>query len=129
MTATRGRLRLSAGMPIVVLTTTGARSGKRFHTPLAYFTESDAVILIASNYGRERHPGWYHNLLAHPECELHVGPRGGPFLAHEATGADRDALYQLATDRLNPGWALYQQRTDGIRTIPVLRLTPRRRES
>ena len=122
--ATRGRARLSFSIPILVLTSTGARSGKRYETPLAYFTDGDDVVLIASNYGREHHPSWYHNLLAHPDCELHIGPDGGRFVAHEATGADRDRLYALAADRLNKGWNVYERRTDGIRTIPVLRLSP-----
>ena len=124
MKATRGRARLSFSIPVLVLTSTGARSGKRYETPLAYFTDGDDVVLIASNYGREHHPSWYHNLLAHPDCELHIGPDGGRFVAHEATGADRDRLYALAADRLNKGWNVYEQRTDGIRTIPVLRLSP-----
>ena len=122
--ATGGRARLSFGVPILVLTSIGARSGKRWETSLAYFTDGDDVVLIASNFGRERHPAWYHNLLAHPECELHIGPRGGSFVAREVEGADRDRLYALAVDRLNHGFTLYQQRTNGIRTIPILRLTP-----
>lgn len=86
--------------------------------------DGDDVILIASNWGRERHPAWYHNLLAHPECELHIGPRGGSFVAREAESADRDRLYALAADRLNKGFALYEQRINGIRTIPIMRLSP-----
>ncbi|WP_231965762.1 nitroreductase family deazaflavin-dependent oxidoreductase [Mycobacterium sp. E802] len=124
MKATHGRVRLSVGIPVLVLTATGARSGKKYETPLAYFTDGDDVVLIASNYGGGKHPGWYHNLLAHPECELHIGPRGGAFMAREATGADRDRLYALAADRLNKGWDTYERRTEGIRTIPVLRLSP-----
>ena len=124
MKATRGRIRLNVAVPIVVLTSIGARSGKRRETPLAYFTDGDDVVLIASNYGRVRHPGWYHNLLAHPECELHIGPRGGRFVAREIEGADRDRLYALAVDRLNAGFALYEHRTSGHRTIPMMRLTP-----
>lgn len=124
MRLTRGRVSLAAGaMPLVVLTTTGARSGQRRETPLGYFTDGDDVILIASNYGGARHPAWYHNLLAHPECELHVGERGGRFVAREATGADRDRLFGLAMDYY-PGYAKYAERTDGTRTIRVLRLTP-----
>jgi len=122
--ATRGRLRLSFGMPVAVLTSIGARSGKLWETPLAYFTDGDDVILIASNYGRERHPGWYHNLVAQPECELHIGPRGGSFTARQTTGADRDRLYALAVDRFSKVFALHDQRS-GERTIPVMRLTPR----
>jgi len=121
--ATRGRVKFGM-LPIVVLTSIGARSGARREVPLAYFTEGDDVVLIASNFAQERHPGWYHNLRAHPECELHIGPRGGVFVAHEAEGADRDRLFELAIDRLNQGWAIYEQRVKGIRTIPVMRLTP-----
>jgi deazaflavin-dependent oxidoreductase (nitroreductase family) len=123
MRATRGRVRVSFATPTVVLTSTGARSGKRRDTPLTYFTDGDDVILIASNYGGERHPGWYHNLLAHPECELHIGPRGGRFVAREVEGTDRDRLYMLAT-RVTRNYAKYARTTDGIRTIPVMRLTP-----
>lgn len=124
MKATRGRVSLAMGaVPVVVLTSTGARSGRRRETLVLYFTDGDDVILMASNYGGARHPGWYHNLLAHPECELHIGPRGGSFVARETEGAERDRLYALAVD-LNPGYAKYAQQTDGIRTIRVLRLTP-----
>lgn len=124
MRLTRGRVSLAAGaMPLVVLTSTGARSGQRRETPLGYFTDGDDVILIASNYGGTRHPAWYHNLLADPECELHVGERGGRFVAREATGPDRDRLFDLAVNYY-PGYGKYAQRTDGTRTIRVLRLTP-----
>ena len=87
--ATRGRLKLSPNLPMVVLTSMGARSGERRDVLLAYFTDGDDVVLIASNYSGKRHPAWYHNLRAQPECQLHIGPRGGWFLAKEAVGADR----------------------------------------
>lgn len=122
--ATGGRVRFSVGMPIVVLTSIGARSGQRRQTPLAYFTDGDDVVLIASNYGSDRHPAWYRNLLANPECEVHKGPHGGLFVARETGGADRDRLYAQAADRLNKGWSVYEQRVQGIRAIPVMRLTP-----
>jgi deazaflavin-dependent oxidoreductase (nitroreductase family) len=122
MKATRGRVRLNIVMPIVVLTSIGARSGKRWDAPLGYFTDGEDVILIASNYGGDRHPAWYHNLLAHPECKLHIGPHGGPFVAKETTGADRERLYTLAIDRLSKVFALHDQRS-GDRAIPVMRLT------
>jgi deazaflavin-dependent oxidoreductase (nitroreductase family) len=122
--ATRGRLKLSANLPMAVLTSVGARSGEHREVPLAYFTDGDDVVLIASNYGGTRHPAWYHNLRAHPECDLYIGPRGGPFLAREAVGADRDRLYKLATDRLSNVFALHDKRSGEARTIPVMRLTP-----
>jgi deazaflavin-dependent oxidoreductase (nitroreductase family) len=82
------------------------------------------VILIASNYGGVRHPGWYHNLLAHPQCELHIRPLGGQFAAREAEGADHDRLFELAV-AFYPGYAKYAERIDGIRTIRILRLSSR----
>lgn len=122
--ASGGRLKLSSNLPMVVLTSLGARSGEHREVPLAYFTDGDDVILIASNYGGPRHPARYHNLRAHPECQLHIGPRGGSFLAKEAVGADRDRLYDLAVDRLNRVFALHDKRSGEARTIPVMRLTP-----
>jgi hypothetical protein len=74
--ATGGRLKLSPNLPMVVLTSVGARSGERREVPLAYFTDGDDVVLIASNYGGKTHPAWYHNLRAQPECQLHIGPPG-----------------------------------------------------
>jgi deazaflavin-dependent oxidoreductase (nitroreductase family) len=121
--ATRGRVKLSPTLPVVVLSSVGARSGQRREIPLAYFTDGDDVILIASNYGQERHPAWYHNLRANPDCELHIGARGGPFVAREVEGADRDRLYELAADRLTGVFSLHEQRA-GSRKIPVMRLTP-----
>jgi deazaflavin-dependent oxidoreductase (nitroreductase family) len=121
---TGGRLSLAMGAaPVVVLISTGARSGQRRETPLQYFTEGDDVILTASNYGGRRHPGWYHNLLAHPDCELRIGSRGGRFRAREIQGAERDRLFALAA-KLYPGYNKYAHRTEGRRTIKVLRLTP-----
>jgi deazaflavin-dependent oxidoreductase (nitroreductase family) len=126
--ATRGRVKLSPNLPMVVLTSVGARSGEHREVPLAYFTDGDDVILIASNYGGSKHPAWYHNLRAHPECQLYIGRRGGSFLAKEAGGADRDRLYELAVDRLNHVFALHDKRSGEARTIPVMRLTPGRED-
>jgi deazaflavin-dependent oxidoreductase (nitroreductase family) len=124
MRATGGRVSLAIGaIPLVVLTATGARSGRSHEVPLTYFTDGDDVILMASSYGRARHPSWYYNLVAHPACELRVGARGGAFVARPAEGEDRERLFGLATDHY-AGYADYARRTDGIRTIPVLRLTP-----
>jgi deazaflavin-dependent oxidoreductase (nitroreductase family) len=123
MKATSGRLTLSPTLPVVVLTSVGARSGERREVPLAYFTDGDDVVLIASNYGGSRHPGWYHNLCAHPECDLYIGPHGGRFTAREVHGEDRDRLYGLAKDRLAGVFASHEKRS-GDRTIPVMRLTP-----
>lgn len=127
--ATKGRVKLSPNLPMVVLTSKGARSGELRETPLAYFTDGDAVVLIASNYGGAKHPAWYHNLRAHPDCQLYIGPRGGSFVATESIGAERDRLYQLAVDRLNHVFALHDERSGPNRTIPVMRLTPAEHEA
>jgi len=75
----------------------------------------NAVILIASNYGGTRHPAWFHNLVANPHCELHIGDRGGRFAAQQVTGSERERLYKLATDRLNRVFAARRivERTSG----------------
>src|SRR5260370_9073924 len=102
MKATGGRVSLAAGvLPVAVLTSTGARSGQRRETPVSYFTDGDDVILIASNYGGAQHPSWSPNLLAHPDCPLHIGQPGGSFVARAIPGAPRDPLFALAV-------ALYQ---------------------
>ena len=121
MRLTKGRVRI-VGLPVVRLTTTGARTGQPRDSMLAYFTDGDDVIVVASNWGQGNRPGWYYNLVTHPECELHIGPRGGRFVAREITGAQRDELYRLAAERLSRSWTTYQQRND--RAIPMMRLTP-----
>lgn len=127
LNATNGRMKLTA-IPVVVLTSIGARSGKRRESPLTYVTDGDSVILVASNWGGAQHPGWYYNLRANPDCELHIGSRGGRFTAHEVVGEERDRLFALG-NALYAGFARYAGRTDGIRTIRVFRLTPRTGES
>ena len=127
MRLTRGRVNARLGaLPLVVLRATGAKSGARRNVPLVYFNDGDDVILIASSYGRAKHPGWYYNLLSHPECELLVDGadgRGGRFVARATEGTDRDRLFALAEGYYS-GYTTYAANIDGIRTIPVLRLTP-----
>jgi deazaflavin-dependent oxidoreductase (nitroreductase family) len=62
-----------AGRPLLLLTTTGAKSGKRHTTPLMYVPSGDRLLVIASNAGAPKHPDWYRNLLAHPEVTVEVG--------------------------------------------------------
>jgi deazaflavin-dependent oxidoreductase (nitroreductase family) len=123
MRATRGRVKIAPGSPTVLLTHTGARSGKRRTTPLAYFTEGDRVVLIASKGGADHHPAWYHNLMANPEVEASTDGRPEPYLAREAEGAERERLWDLATT-LYSGYADYQDRARDHRRIPVIVLEP-----
>ena len=126
MKVTRGRIRLNIAVPIVVLASTGARSGERREIPLAYFTDGDDVILIASNYGQAHHPSWYYNLLKNPQCQLFPDGRtdgGGHFVARPTEGADHDRLFALAKGYAS-NFASYEVKTDGVRAINVFRLSP-----
>jgi deazaflavin-dependent oxidoreductase (nitroreductase family) len=124
MRASRGLLKVPSGVPTVLLSHTGARSGNKRTTPLVYFTDGGNVILIASQTGKPRHPSWYHNLTAHPEVEFWARGRGGVYRAHEAEGAERERLWKLAT-QLYPGYDDYQRRADAAgRRIPVIVCEP-----
>jgi deazaflavin-dependent oxidoreductase (nitroreductase family) len=104
------------------LVTIGAKSGQSRERQIAYFHDGLDPIVTASNYGGPKHPHWYYNLKAHPECEL----GGEKFLATEVTDPDDYArLYALA-EQVYAGWRDYRVRTHRIgRHIPVFRLTPR----
>jgi deazaflavin-dependent oxidoreductase (nitroreductase family) len=124
MRASRGRLNLGLGVvPVLLLTTTGARSGQERTVPLVYFTDAGEVILIASSFGRPRYPAWYHNLKANPEVRLEAAGRTARFRARETDAEDRARLYELAK-LVYSGYADYEQRTAGVRHVPVLRLSP-----
>jgi deazaflavin-dependent oxidoreductase (nitroreductase family) len=117
--------RVSLGMlnvPSATLKTTGAKSGQMRQTQVAYFHDGPDAIVMASNYGGDKHPQWYHNLVAHPSCEL----GGEPFRAEEVTDADEYArLFRLAEGYYG-GFTDYREKTARMgRTIPVLRLIPR----
>jgi deazaflavin-dependent oxidoreductase (nitroreductase family) len=121
---TGGRVDHALGqIPIVLLIVRGARSGVERTVPLLYFNDGEDVILIASSYGRPKFPAWYYNLKANPDVRLEFRRRSAPYLAHEATGEDRDRLFELAK-QVYRGYSDYEQRTEGIRRIPVMRLGP-----
>lgn len=117
--------KISWGMfavPSATLHMTGAKSGQPRHAQISYFHDGRDVIAVASNFGGSKHPGWYYNLKAHPECEL----GGDRFLATEVTEpTEYERLYGLA-ERSYPGYGDYRAKTAAIgRHIPVLRLAPR----
>jgi deazaflavin-dependent oxidoreductase (nitroreductase family) len=107
--------------PILFLTHTGARSGQKRETPLVYFSDGDDLVIMASNYGREKHPAWFHNVTANPEVEVRAGGRRERRRARIAAGEDRDRLYELAKS-ITRAYANYEQRA--AREIQVIRLTP-----
>ena len=107
---------------LLVLTHTGARSGAERESLLLYFTDGDDLIVMASNYGRERHPGWYYNVKANPDVKVHAAGRLGSYRAEVTEGEERERLWRLAK-QLTETYADYEKRASH-RTIQVIRLVP-----
>ena len=100
----RGRTTLSAwvsGLPIVMLTTTGARTGQPRTLPVLGLTEGDRLVLIASNFGRTSNPGWYHNLRAHPEAVITWQGSSGRDARPRAEGRGAAAICRPSASRLS----------------------------
>jgi deazaflavin-dependent oxidoreductase (nitroreductase family) len=108
-----------AGMPLLLLTTTGAKSGQARTTPLAYVTDENRFVIIASKAGSPTHPDWYHNLLAHPVATVEIGNERFQAQARMTEEPDRERLFAKMVERL-PGFADYQRKTS--RKIPVFTL-------
>jgi deazaflavin-dependent oxidoreductase (nitroreductase family) len=108
-----------AGMPIVLLTTTGSKTGNARTSPLVYLPDGDRVVVFASNAGRDTHPLWYRNILADPTVTVEVDGEKYQATAVEIEGAERIALFarQVA---INPGFGDYERGTS--RVIPVIAL-------
>lgn len=120
----KGRVSTFAMAPVVNLTVRGRKSGQPRSSALLYFTDGDDVILIASSFGREKHPAWYHNMKANPEVELEARGQRGRYVAREATDTERDRLWAMA-NQLYPGYEDYKVRTDAVgRRIPIMVLSP-----
>ncbi|WP_375400813.1 nitroreductase family deazaflavin-dependent oxidoreductase [uncultured Amnibacterium sp.] len=104
------------GVPIIVLTSVGAKSGKLRKTALMRVEHDGSYAVVASKGGAPSHPVWYHNLVAHPHVELQDGAERHDFEAHVATDDERATWWDRAV-AVWPDYATYQQRTD--RQIPV----------
>jgi deazaflavin-dependent oxidoreductase (nitroreductase family) len=113
---------LLTGLPVVTLTTIGAKSGAHRSVPLIGLPDEQKMVLIASNWGQAHHPGWYFNLRAHPEAVLSWSGRTQKYVAHEATGLEYEAYWNRAVG-LYAGYAAYKERTSG-RKIPIMVLVP-----
>jgi deazaflavin-dependent oxidoreductase (nitroreductase family) len=107
------------GRPLLLLTTTGARSGQRRTTPMMYIPDGDHLIVIASNVGASTHPEWYRNLVAHPQVTVEVGPETFDALAIVMEGTARQQLWTRITE-LYPFFVEHQAKT--TRQIPVIAL-------
>ena len=108
-----------AGAPMILVTHTGAKSGKVHTTPLVYSLDGDRFVIIASKAGAPTNPAWYHNLIAHPEVTVEVGAERFTARAVEVRGTERDRLFD-AQARLMPQFNEYKKNTP--RTIPVFTL-------
>ncbi len=108
------------GMPILLLTMTGAKTGRTLIRPLCYSRDGERLVIIASYGGAPRNPPWYHNLLANPVVSVEVGAEKFKARATQTSGAERQRLFD-AQARVMPFFNDYQQKTK--RQIPVLTLT------
>lgn len=108
------------GARLLLLTTTGARSGRPHTTPLAYLLDGvEGMLVIASAGGAPNNPAWYHNLKANPRATVETGVLVFDVEAEVLEGVERDAAFACAVEG-DPGWADYQVKT--TRTIPVVAL-------
>jgi deazaflavin-dependent oxidoreductase (nitroreductase family) len=105
------------GAPLLLLHTTGARSGTERINPLMYLPDGDRLVVFASKGGAPTNPDWYYNVRANPDASVEVGTERIPVRARVATGEERDALYAEQSRRY-PQFAGYQAGTE--RTIPVV---------
>lgn len=110
-----------AGMPVLLLTTTGLRSGKARTTPLTFFRDGDNLVVIASNGGSDRPPAWSLNLKENPRATVEIGTDKLVVTARVAPLEDRERLWVVITAAYS-GYAAYQKRTR--RHIPVIFLRP-----
>jgi deazaflavin-dependent oxidoreductase (nitroreductase family) len=107
------------GANMILLTTTGAKSGEERLSPLVYFPDGDRIVVVASKAGAPDHPAWYHNVLAHPRVTAEVGSERFAADAVPIEGEERDALYARIV-AVMPQFGEYQANTE--RTIPLVGL-------
>ena len=106
-----------AGMPVLLLTTKGRKTGKRRTSPLTYFEEHGAIVLVASYGGRPYNPGWFENLVAAGEAEVTIGREQRSVSGRRATPDERARLWPRIVETYD-GYAKYQAKTS--REIPLV---------
>ena len=110
------------GRPLLLITTTGAKSGQPHTTPVMYLREGDRLFVFASKAGAPTHQDWYHNLLADPVVAVEIGDQTYQATAKPVTGAERDQIYARWAERYSQ-FREYQTKT--TRVIPVIELEQR----
>ena len=110
------------GAPVLLIHSVGARSGQPRVHPVMYLADGDRYLIFASKGGAPTNPSWYHNLMAHPDATIEVGPDTLEVTAVPLKGKERDDFYEHQS-AVYPNFAEYQAKTS--RTIPVVALTPK----
>ncbi len=110
------------GMPLLLVHHIGAKSGADRVSPVAYLEDGGRYAIFASKAGAPENPGWYHNLMAHPETSIELGGETIEVVASEAQGEERDRIYAEQVSRV-PQFGDYETKT--TRKIPVVLLTPK----
>ena len=118
--ANRSKFEGPGARPLLLLTTTGAKSGQHYTTPMMYIPNGDRLLVIASNIGAPKHPDWYHNLVAHPEVTVEVGTETYEATAIVTQGTERQQLWTWILEQY-PFFADHQTKT--TRQIPVIALS------
>jgi deazaflavin-dependent oxidoreductase (nitroreductase family) len=119
--ANGGKVAAFSWATLLLLTTTGAKSGKPHTTPIIYLSDEDRLIISATANGAPTHPAWYHNLLAQPKATVEVGDVRREMTAVITMGEERERLWGKTVARY-PSFADYQRKTP--RQIPVIVLQP-----
>ena len=109
------------GLPVLLLTTTGRRTGKTRITPVGYLEYDGSYVITATNAGFDTHPAWFHNLKSHPQVALQIGHRQLTAMAEQADPTLRGQLWAKFVERA-PGYGAYEKRT--TREIPIVLLRP-----
>ena len=124
----RGRLTFAGlvGLPVIQLTTTGAKSGQPRTVPLVSILDGERIALIGSNFGRPNQPGWVYNLKANPECQVRYNGTTQSYKARFTTGQERETYWQLGLSYYR-GYEKYKTRA-GEREIAVIVLEPKRQK-
>jgi F420H(2)-dependent quinone reductase len=119
---TGGRISFASAYPVLLLTTTGAKTGKERTVPLLYVQrEAGEIAIIGTRFGSTKHPGWAHNLRKLPEATVEIRGQRGPYRARDADDAEREEAWERAV-RMYSGYARYEPRAR--RRIPIFILMP-----
>ncbi len=120
--ANDGKVEAFKGANLLILHSTGAKSGEARVNPLAYFSDGDDYLIVASFQGSATNPPWFHNLVANPQVKIEVGSSEYPMEATVVAEPTRTDLYKMIAEQA-PAFAEYQTKTS--RPIPIIRLSKR----